>query len=314
MVDGLRPPPTWSGRFDGPEPEHARWHTRVRPWQGETGGLVVVGFASDEGVRRNHGRPGAAEAPGALRDRLASLADPGPAVYDAGDVLVTDGDLEAAQQRLGAIVARILAADALPVVLGGGHEVAYGSYLGWQGRVGWGFFNVDAHFDLRVADQATSGTPFRQAADAELSRGRPFNYGVVGICRPSNTRALFDDANRLGVQYLRDHACTPEATQEFASDYLRRVETVHLSIDLDALPGAVAPGVSAPAAYGISIDAARAAVRRVAGSGKLGLIEVAEVNPPLDLDGRTARTAALLIDEAVRHWWDVRIGAVEPTY
>jgi len=78
------------------------------------------------------------------------------------------------------------------------------------------------------------------------------------------------------------------------------VDRVHLTLDLDALPAAVAPGVSAPAGFGIPLDAVRAAVRAVAASGRLGLLEVAELNPRFDVDGRTARTAARLVDETLR--------------
>ena len=87
-----RPFVPWAGRVDGPGPEHARWHSVVRGWApGESlpeGAVVLVGFASDEGVRRNGGRVGAAAGPAALRQALASLSDPGCPAFDAGDVVV----------------------------------------------------------------------------------------------------------------------------------------------------------------------------------------------------------------------------------
>ena len=294
----------WSGRGDGPGPEHARWHSVVRGWApGESlpeGAVVLVGFASDEGVRRNGGRVGAAAGPAVLRQALASLSDPGCPVFDAGDVVVDDGDLEGGQVRLGALVAAVLDAGGLPVVLGGGHAVAYGSYLGWAGRPGWGVLNVDAHFDLRVADRATSGTPFAQMAADEASAARDLAYAVAGISRANNTRVLFDAAERLGVEVLLDEDCTPATAGAVAEEFVARVDRVHLTIDLDALPASVAPGVSAPAGFGISLDSVRAVVRAVVGSGRLGLLEVAELNPSFDVDGRTARTAARLVDLAVR--------------
>lgn len=75
---------------------------------------------------------------------------------------------------------------------------------------------------------------------------------------------------------------------------------VHLTIDLDVLPASVAPGVSAPAGLGVEARVVLGAVRRVAASGKLGVLEVAELNPLFDVDGRTARTAARLVDAALR--------------
>lgn len=58
--------------------------------------------------------------------------------------------------------------------------------------------------------------------------------------------------------------------------------------------------MSAPAGFGIGLDAVRAAVTAVARSGALGVIEVAELNPRYDIDGRTARVGARLVDEAIR--------------
>ncbi|MCY1157770.1 MAG: hutG, partial [Citricoccus sp.] len=132
----------WSGRSDGPGPEHRRWHDVVHGagavrWvgvPGPPGGPVttaLIGFASDEGVRRNHGRPGAAAGPEALRRALAPLAVHGEfGLHDAGDVPVAGEDLESAQEELGRRVAGLLEDHRLVVVLGGGHEAAYGSYLG----------------------------------------------------------------------------------------------------------------------------------------------------------------------------------------
>ena len=303
-----RAPGAWTGRDDGPEPEHARWHSTILPCPpGEAdGAAVLLGFASDEGVRRNHGRVGAAAGPRELRAALASLADPGVALRDGGDGVVHDA-LEDGPTLLGELVAGVLLAGGLPVVLGGGHEVAFGSYRGWSaaldrsgGAERWGILNVDAHFDLRESTVATSGTPFRQAAHAEAVAGRQLRYAVVGISRANNTRALFDAAAALGVPFLDDAACDPPSVASFVDEWLSGLDRVHLTLDLDALPAAVAPGVSAPAGFGIPLDAVRTAVRAVATSGKLGVLEVAELNPRFDPDGRTARTAARLVDEALR--------------
>lgn len=294
----------WNGRVDGDGPRHARWHQVVKAWSPDDPlppqAAVLIGFASDEGVRRNQGRVGAAGGPAALRRALANLADPGRPIFDAGDVVVTGFDLEQGQQRLGHLVRAVLSAGGLPVVLGGGHAVTYGSHRGWTGASGWGIVNLDAHFDLRSAPVATSGTPFAQIAAHERAHERPFRYAVAGISVPGNTRALFEAAERLGVQVLPDEECDRARMIAFLDDFIAGLDHVHLSIDLDVLPAAVAPGVSAPAGLGVDPAVVLAGVARVAASGKLRLLEVAELNPRFDVDGRTARTAALLVDRAVR--------------
>lgn len=92
----------WRGRVDLPaSTDTQRWHQGVAqdPRPGVPG-IALLGFASDEGVRRNAGRPGAAQGPGALRHALANL----PVLhcvplYDAGDITCMDQALELAQAR-----------------------------------------------------------------------------------------------------------------------------------------------------------------------------------------------------------------------
>jgi len=192
------------------------------------------------------------------------------------------------------------------VALGGGHETAYASYLGVSAsspvRNGQrlGVLNLDAHFDLRDEPVPSSGTPFLQMARAEADAGREFRYAVVGISEPNNTRVLFDTARKLGVRYLLDEDCAADRVRDFVAAFLADIDVLYLTIDLDVLPAAVAPGVSAPAAYGVPLPVISAACRQVAQSGKLLHLDVAELNPAFDVDGRTARTAARLVDTLLR--------------
>jgi formiminoglutamase len=309
------PPQPWSGRFDGDGTEHRRWWQAVSPYvpgaalpiNSGLAPAVILGFASDEGVRRNKGRTGAAAAPAAIRAALGPLAfHLDRSVADAGDIVVADGALEAGQARAGQAVAAMLDAGRLTVVLGGGHETAFASYLGVAGseavRGGrrLGILNLDAHFDLRAEPLPSSGTPFLQMAHAEAAAGRDFRYAVVGISQPNNTQALFNTADRLGVQYLLDEDCTAERVRMFVANFMDSVDVLYLTIDLDVLPASVAPGVSAPASYGVPLPVISAVCRQVADSGKLLHLDVAELNPGFDLDGRTARVAARLVNTLLR--------------
>lgn len=299
---------TWAGRID-PEPDSLRWHQAVRPLDAaDAPGVALIGFACDEGVRRNKGRPGAIAAPTAIRTALASLAwhHESPA-YDAGDVACDDGDLDAAQARLATNVTALLAAGHFPLVLGGGHEVAYGSWQGLAAHLAGtaedapriGIINFDAHFDLRdPAHVHSSGTPFAQIADACAARGWPFRYACLGVSRAANTRALFRRAVELDVLVREDREFTPPSLDRIGADldaFLAGVDHIYLTIDLDVLPACEAPGVSAPAARGVPLALLEPLVERVRDSGKLRLVDLAELNPEFDLDHRTARVAARLV-------------------
>ena len=297
----------WTGRID-PEPGTQRWHQVIRPLDAsDRPGVALLGFACDEGVRRNHGRPGAAAAPAAIRKALANLAwhREGPAC-DAGDVCCEDGDLDAAQARLADNVAALLAAGHFPVVLGGGHEVAWGSWQGLAAHLATredappiGIVNFDAHFDLRdPAHVHSSGTPFAQIAEACATRGWPFRYACLGVSRASNTRALFARAAELDVLVREDREITPLSLDRIGREldaFMGDCDHVYLTIDLDVLPACEAPGVSAPAARGVPLALLEPLVERVRDSGKLRLADLAELNPDKDIDLRTARIAARLI-------------------
>jgi formiminoglutamase len=305
------PAPAWTGRTDGQGTEHLRWHQVVRPYEGarteDRGGVVFLGFSSDEGVERNKGRRGASEGPKALRGALGGLAVAGKdseiRAWDAGTVAVTDDRMEEGQERLGAAVTTLLDEGRLPIVLGGGHEIAFGTYQGVSNSVvrkgkKLGVLNLDAHFDLRPDPVPSSGTPFRQMLEAEEAAGTSMQYAVLGISQPSNTQILFDTAEKYGVQYMLDEDCSVTNSPEvrrFVESFLDGVDLVYLTIDLDGLPASTAPGVSAPAAYGVPLEIVQLACDIVAASGKLAVCDVAELNPKYDVDGRTARSAARLV-------------------
>jgi formiminoglutamase len=298
----------WSGRCDDGEPgDTRRVFSQVTRFAGKRVAddtPVIVGFGSDEGVRRNQGRIGAAHAPKELRRALAGLpAKALTALHDAGDVVCDDGDLETAQHALGQVVAEILECGGRPLVFGGGHEVAWGPYSGLRAHLAERperrllIVNFDAHFDLRQTRPANSGTPFDQIACYCATRGVPFHYACFGISDLANTAALFARAQQLGVRYVLDtdmqESQLPQRLAQLAP-LIEAADDIYLTIDLDVLPGATAPGVSAPAALGVPLAVVEAMVIRVRASGKLRAADIAEYNPSLDQDKRTARAAARL--------------------
>lgn len=312
-----RPATPWQGRLDGTTPEHLRWHQLINQRLGaqlKPADFAILGFSSDAGVHRNQGRVGAAAGPAALRQALAPMAiEAEQPVVDLGDVVVLGDELESGQERLSVLIERLIQAEARPIVLGGGHESVYGSFLGLhralraRGNHRVGVLNLDAHFDLRTAPRRSSGTPFNDIAQYLQQQGEAIHYAALGISRPSNTTALFDRAVELSVDYLLDEQCgswSIGVVRDFVQCFLEPLDRVQLSIDLDVLPASVAPGVSAPGGFGVPYEVIREVCHQVAASGKLALLEVVELNPRFDIDQRTARSAARLIETIVRNWVD----------
>jgi len=309
----------WTGRVDaGDGDQGRRWHQVVRSAQeADRPGVALLGFASDAGVRRNHGRPGAAEGPQALRRALANLAWHGgndARLYDAGDVSCRDDALEDSQSEYADRLAALLREGHFVIGLGGGHEIAWAAHLGLERAFSadprferLGIVNFDAHLDLRRPDpsgRGTSGTPFLQIAEARADRGREFRYLCIGASEAANTPALFDRARSLGVTIVTDLEAAQPAAQVELQRFIDASSAVYLTFCLDVLPPAVAPGVSAPSGLGVALHRAVALLEHAlnaCGHGRPGskllLADIAELNPHFDHDGRTARTAARLVYE-----------------
>ncbi len=307
----------WRGRDDGPDPQAQRWHQVIDPWDAAPSersrrrSLVVIGYPTDAGVRANFGRAGAQDGPAMLRGACSNLPAPeGFDLYDAGDVRGSGDDVSSWQNGLAAAVAAVRVTGALPLVLGGGHDQAFGHWLGCvhaaaDGAV-VGCINFDAHLDMREATHvaAHSGTPYTQVHAWCAAHGRPFRYLALGIQPAHNTPAIIHSALSKGAQIVDMDAFQASELPvvcQLIDRFLGACDFVCLSIDLDVFSAAVAPGVSAPTAMGIIPDAVfRALIRRIAASGKVCGVEIAECAPSLDVGGRTARLGAAVVDTVVR--------------
>lgn len=305
----LTDPTIWTGRFDDEDGElGTRWHQKVQLKRFDSlesstdSKLAIVGFCSDEGVRRNKGRVGAKTAPDVIRKALANLpyqADAQWPIFDFGNLEVEGTDLESSRQLQSEVVADLLKHHYLPIVLGGGHETALGDFLAMaQTCQNIGIINIDAHYDLRVpVENSTSGTPFFEMAHHCDLNEMPFNYFVIGIQETGNTRALFQRAKDFGVEtVLADEVHTDlNFGLRKLEDFISKVDAVYLSLDLDVLDGAFAPGVSAPSVNGLTPMQVKSIIQTVKNSGKLKLFDVVELNPTYDQDNRTAKLAAHFI-------------------
>lgn len=310
----------WQGRIDGTDDAQLRWHQHVQLLNlvdpaspSIEGSIVLLGFACDEGVKRNQGRVGAAEGPRAIRNALCNLPVHYPAlkIYDAGDIRCIDRQLEAAQQQLAEAVAQILQQGGFPILLGGGHEITYGHYQGVRRFLNQGdsqavgIVNFDAHFDNRelTAIGATSGTGFWQIAQQCNANNEALHYLALGIQRASNTRILFERAHQTNTQYVLAgsfHPIDQRLPEQLISAFSATVGYLYVTVDLDVFAAAHAPGVSAPACNGIMPDALFFnCLDRLFDSGKVLSLDIAELNPDFDIDNRTARLAASIIFHVV---------------
>jgi arginase len=291
----------------------------------------VIGAPTDYGANRR----GVDMGPSAIRyaGLAAQLERAGAAVVDAGDVpapraeerdpnteTLAPGRAKFLREtrevttRLADRVEAALAADELPVVLGGDHSVAIGSVVGAARDAEVGVVWFDAHADCNTPETSPSGNVHGMPLAAALGVG-----AFAGV-EWANAAGL--DADNVAIVGLRD-VDAPErravrdsgATAFTMADIDARgiaavvddaldvatagTDGVHVSLDLDWLDPREAPGVGTPVRGGVTYREAHSALERVAARGRLRSLDLVEVNPILDERNETASLAAELASSAL---------------
>lgn len=250
------------------------------------------------------GRPGAREGPDAIRAQMARLKPwtlrggaLDPALTDWGNVRVPQGAaVQAAHEAAETAALAVLAAGQFPLALGGDHSLTFPLVKAHEGRrQRIGVINLDAHLDVRDVHGGAlnSGQSFGRLLDLGLVPGE--NLVEVGLRDFANATRYADKARKAGStlfgaeEWMREGLSVIDHAIEIAS---RGVEGVYLSVDVDVLDQAHAPGVSAPTPGGVDTATLFAAIRRVAERAPLVGADFVEVAPSLDRDGMTSRAAA----------------------
>lgn len=309
----------WTGRVDSDkEFEAFRWHQWVKgidlndkdlkPYQGKLG-IAFIGYCSDEGIRVNKGRTGAAKGPDSIRRELANLPcsfTPEVELLDAGNIFPEKCTVEESQALLSRAVEKVMDLNLFPIVLGGGHELAFGNFSGILNHFSKGcekqkigILNFDAHFDIRpYSGGGSSGSAFRQIADLTKEKGLQYSYFCIGIQRHSNTISLFKTARELDVNFIlaKDMMISRDwSALESLDDFLNLQDHIYITICSDVFSSAYAPGVSAVQPLGLDPEMVLKLLKYIIKSKKVVSFDIAEVSPRFDQDNITASLASVLI-------------------
>ncbi|NQY23454.1 MAG: formimidoylglutamase [Campylobacteraceae bacterium] len=301
----------WSGRVDVEDKELGkRWHEKIQfinePFTKKKG-ICLFSFDCDEGVKRNKGRVGAAKAGDALKKAMGNFAYhlENKILYDAGKVVATE-DLEKSQKVYAKTLKKILKNKHFPLVLGGGHETAYGSFLALHKHLkeDIAIINFDAHFDLRVNKEATSGTPFAQIAALCKKDKRKFSYMCLGVSKASNTKALYKKAKDLNVVSIEDTKMNLLYLDQIKKDidvFLQKQKNIYITIDTDVFSAYILEAVSAPASRGISLEITYEVLKYCFKKYKnrIKLLDITEFNPHFDEKTIGAKIISRLVFDIV---------------
>ncbi len=271
------------------------------------GVVALVGVPWDWSVT---GRPGSREAPSSIRREFYRLSrhapgvglDIGCSISDLGDIAVAPGDHGVTHARIRRAAEIVFSKYQLAVFLGGDHSITFSLASGLAGVVdSLGLLVMDAHYDLRsVSEGLTSGS---WLWDLYSERGdRIACAAVVGVSDYRNPGYLAERARSLGVRVVTRRAVSGgleralEAVDDLASC---RARAYYLSIDMDHIDQAHAPGVNSPTALGMdprdSLEIILYASSKLEPRG----VDVVEVVPLADQGGATSRLAAELVAHAI---------------
>lgn len=259
-------------------------------------------------------RSGANMGPRAIRDASAQtrlyhfeydvdLADEYQ-VADCGDVPTVPGNSATTLDNGADLLSSMLAADVMPVLLGGDHSVttagvrALGDHADDPGLV-----LVDTHFD--TADEV-AGEPYNHCCPVARAVDEggfdPENISIIGLTAPTNPRFEMETAIEQGMNlYTLDEVLTrgaPTVAREAAVAASEGTDGLYLTLDIDVLDAGAAPGTGVPTNGGLLAREFLQIVGEVASHG-IDALDVVEVSPGLDPAGVTARMATRAVVDAL---------------
>jgi agmatinase len=265
--------------------------------------IAVVGVPFDTGTTF---RPGARFGPAAIRQASRLLRPFNPhtgtfpfadhQVVDAGDIACSPFATDRAVEEIETAMRDLLTRVPIPIVLGGDHTIALPTLRALHDQVGEpiAVVHFDAHLDTwdsYFGAAFTHGTPFRRASEEGLlRRGRCIHVGVRGPLY--GIEDLADDSD-LGFRILS----TPFVARVGADDIAELIRSnvgdapVYVSVDIDVLDPAFAPGTGTPEPGGLASRELLAVLRQLRGIALVGA-DVVEVSPPYDSSEVTALAAA----------------------
>ncbi|WP_050928748.1 agmatinase [Aestuariivita boseongensis] len=280
----------------------------VDDWNAIDADVAVMGAPFDGGTQW---RSGARMGPRAVREAstLFSFGHAGaydfeddvtyldPAkvsIVDIGDADIIHTDTMRSHANIETGVRKILAANAMPVVIGGDHSINIPCINAFDDQDPIHVIQIDAHLDFvdeRHGVRFGHGNPMRRAAE------KPYVTGLtqIGIRNVSSTaREGYDDARRMGSDIQSVRHVRTMGTEAM----LRRIpagQRYYLTIDIDAFDPSIAPGTGTPSHGGFLYYEVLELIDGIAQRGDIVGLDLVEVAPDYDPTGSTSILAAQVL-------------------
>jgi arginase len=290
--------------------------------------VTIIGFPVDLGS----GRRGVDMGPSALRiaGLESKLTQLGYKVEDTGDInieimekqkisnpkLKYIDEILKTSKTLAARVEKVLEQEKFPLCIGGDHSMALGTIAGIssycnKNKLTLGVIWIDAHTDMNTDETTPSGNIHGMplAASMGLGNSELVNlYGFAPKLKPENSAIIaarsIDVEERKIIKKLNPTVYTMcdvdklgihRIISRVLKQFKEKVDHIHVSFDVDSVDPNFAPGVGTPVPGGLNYREAHSLMESIAECGCMSSLEIAEVNPILDIRNSSAVFAADLI-------------------
>lgn len=290
--------------------------------------ISIIGFPMDLGS----GRRGVDMGPSALRiaGLESKLEQLGYTVEDTGDI-----DIEIMERQklhnpklrylneilktskiLAARVEKVLDQKKFPLCIGGDHSMAIGTIAGIssyckKNKLTLGVIWIDAHTDMNTEETTPSGNIHGMPLAASMGLGNAELVNFLGFApklKPENCAIIaarsIDLEERKNIKKLNPTVYTMSDVDKLGihriisrvlKQFKEKVDHIHVSFDVDSVDPNFAPGVGTPVPGGINYREAHLLMEAIAECGCMSSLEIAEVNPILDVHNSSALFAADLV-------------------
>lgn len=303
-----------SGRLNLPFVGHCTF-AKAPPctdWNAIDADVAVLGVPNDMGTQW---RSGARMGPRAIREAstlfsfghggaydheadVTYLQESDVRIVDVGDADIVHTDMARSHANTEAAVRAILAARAMPVVLGGDHSVHAPVMAAFGGSDALHIVHFDAHLDFvdeRHGVRYGHGNPLRRASEMTHVAGMT-QLGIRNVS--SSNRRDYDAARESGSTILS----VRDVRRLGTAGVLARIpdgDPFYITIDIDGFDPSIAPGTGTPSHGGFTYYEVLEIIEGVAAKGEVVGMDLVEVAPPYDPTGITSILAAQLLMNAI---------------
>ena len=290
--------------FSKNDPQDIRLGQSVHTNSEDASDFIVLGYPDDEGIKLNGGRVGAASAPDKIREFLYKMT---PAIDGLTNKLICDaGNLDTSSvlaqrhENAKSAVEKFYRKNRKVISFGGGHDYGYSDAAGFcnvfcSDKVKPLVINFDAHLDVRPpANGYNSGTPFHRLLSEYSQKIDFLEIGIQPQCNSPHHRrwAAEHGAQIVNFSEFQNECDIAELFNQLCSR-LPALTPAFVSLDIDAIVSSEGGGCSQAWTTGINFKNYLSFVRKLSEHFEIKGLGIYEVSPPLDLDNRTSKMAAL---------------------